>query len=176
MIFDLKLGVRVFSNPISHKGELVMGNWAERAATKLKEQEDKERVNTELASRREGRVHSEAPYLWDELKGELERNVREFSTLRPNFLSINPLIQGLTTVKLQSSNGRELHITFDGSVPILTCTLYQMISAYKQPSKSEGKIAFRSDQGATGTWFYLEEDQQHSASTLAEYFLNMLIE
>lgn len=62
-----------------------MGNWAEESAAKLRQREEYQKSAEEMAARRAGRIRSEAPYLWEALKEELGKNVREFQCTASQF-------------------------------------------------------------------------------------------
>ncbi len=156
-----------------------MASWAEQAAQRLANEETQERERENAASAKSARIRSEAPYLWEELKDALGTNEREFRVLRPGFLEIDALIQGLTTVRLRSAKQRELIVTFDGNVPVVTYVLNKTSDAYSHPKPDKGRFSFDlapSDTESLTTWFQDGSGRKCSASELAGVLLNMLIE
>jgi hypothetical protein len=183
MAFALKAALSVSFTPdlsITPKGGLRMSTWAEQAAQRLANEETEQRERESATTSKSARIRGEAPYLWEALRQALQANVVEFKTLRPGFLEIDPLIQHLTTLRLRSTGKqRELVLSFDANVPVLTYTLNQFSDAYSHPKPEKGRFSFDARPDNTdsmGTWFIDNSGRKLSVAELAEVLLNLLIE
>lgn len=146
-----------------------MGEWANVAFERLQKIEGANHEHMQRAAQIRAQILANAPHLWKDIVGVFRDEIEDFSSKRPNYLSME--IQG-GFVTLDSPQ-MYIEVTFDSQSPRLTYEVWKRRRSGNE-RMGQGSYTFRIYEG--DVWPFDNKEKLRSTSEVAENILDWLIQ
>jgi hypothetical protein len=174
MIFDLKFHLSVSSSPKSHKGELTMGEWADAAFIRLKEQEGKDHATHQQWAEMGYQIRTQAPFLWKSLVGQIKSEIEDFSKKRPDYLEFEDYSDGYSDQHIVLMSPRiAIEVAFEER-PAITYTVHHRQPDGNDQRQGQGAYTFGVLEGGK-VWFLDDQQKGRQVSEVKRNILNYLL-
>ena len=152
-------------------------DWASKTAQRLRDNEERQRQNEDAEMRREARLRSHAPLLWESLKESIYQKAIELNKAAygQKLLTVSPLIEHRQNLEVEGQTAH-LRLEFNEAVPMLTHRVTKQANTpYGSGGRSEGTFLLVVDHDQV--WFINkgESGTYKSVEQTAEILLNSLL-
>jgi len=129
-----------------------MGNWAQRTLRQMAEKDATDADRDKIASQRRSQVNSEAPYIWDQIRGVINEEVSDLNQSRPNCLRLepHPLVPN-PTLRVASST-KAVRLNFNPTVPLISLEVSHSPRDVYTASAAPSSEHIEFDADARGVW------------------------
>jgi hypothetical protein len=150
-----------------------MGNWADEAFNKLKQQEGTEHERKQQQAQTRQHILAKAPTLWDQLVDRISSETNDFNAKRAGFFKTEStaMIEGIR-LEVRSPTHR-IKLTFDDQQPRIDFQLFSLEDPIIEQETDQG--AFRFGEARDGEVWLMDGPQGIAVEALAGKILTSLI-
>lgn len=175
MRFDLNVGLSVSFGPATHKGELTMGQWAQKMYERISDYEYEESRKQEQQSLKRKQILADAPYIWEQLKKHAQKEGGELAkSIQGSILVVDTPRPDVPSMAIESAKG-SMMVDFNPEAPRITYKIglgNKNVKAIKM-GDLQGSFSFTLSESAVTLINNAEE--RYTPEEAAEFLMELMV-